>query len=691
MEFLERLRDVGRLRLPAYVVFHGPSVPPEAVCATIRAHIGRKTVVARLRSDALSSEEGEFVHGSLLAGLALVLIGGGDDELPAMLLEAWDSFYRSPQHTYTDAHRYIHFTPDDLGGGDRAQALGMLLLVVPRGYGRKFDAPVPRTWIDSVEELGPPAAPLAGIRDLGRTAVAMSMKTLCFLHHRDPPDAEHHGSLDQMFSGERPLTWRDLRRALQQQADANMFDILEALGRRGRVSPDQLDLAAAAIPFVRRETEERERIGASALAPSIYHALWTWEPYFEGRSHVFRGQRDSRWRQDTTLLRAEPDGAPATLGTIVGRLQRTQAFVDALAARERDLVGRALDEDERLAIAQHYGLPTAFLDYTRSLAVAAFFATGSGDGSVLGEGDIGVIYYLSPTDAVAALREADTRAFDFSRATGLRLGRLRTIEPGLPDAENRIARQMGLFVDGFDSRDLQRMSSRVLYFRQQPGEAFEDAREGVTRDRLLAPDATLQKLADTTRAEPPRLSSRLADVRIPGEDLLGALGLNLSVNLRKGQDFLNAAAAVAQRLSPQLWPAIREILTRHLNEARIKARTADVSPIGALTTGPGPAGITYVLDEVEQALVELAALANLSDDALTRLLHCHRPVLGPVHHPVSVNDPIDPPSNDPTAHLVTAVATFVVGLEYLRTVRGEMAMHYFQNASQLLDRPPGNP
>ena len=90
-------------------------------------------------------------------------------------------------------------------------------------------------------------------------------------------------------------------------------------------------------------------------------------------------------------------------------------------------------------------------------------------------------------------------------------------------------------------------------------------------------------------------------------------------------------------------------------------------------------------DVVDQALAELSALADLPDDELKRQLGRHRPALGPDMRRTSVNEPIAVRSPSPTARLVTAVATFIVALEYLRTVRGEMALQYIQRAAFMLD------
>ncbi len=211
------------------------------------------------------------------------------------------------------------------------------------------------------------------------------------------------------------------------------------------------------------------------------------------------------------------------MAAILERVRRTQKFLHELARREEQLLGHTLTDGERLAITQHYGMPTPLLDYTRSISIAAFFATGSGNMSSIGGGDIGIIYYIAPYAAIAAPRaQGGSLPLDFTYAAGLRIGRLTFIEPALPEPENRISRQKALFVEGFDSRDLQRLVSGALYFRQGKGEAFEDPKRGITHAQLLDPDAQLQHLADSIKPRPPRLSSPLGATKVPGSNIFGA-------------------------------------------------------------------------------------------------------------------------------------------------------------------------
>lgn len=75
------------------------------------------------------------------------------------------------------------------------------------------------------------------------------------------------------------------------------------------------------------------------------------------------------------------------------------------------------------------------------------------------EGDVGAIFRLQPRGADApaqSLREFPSFGdFELLRATTVRLGKLRTVEPALADPDNRIAREQGVFVTDFHPRDFQ--------------------------------------------------------------------------------------------------------------------------------------------------------------------------------------------------------------------------------------------
>jgi hypothetical protein len=327
-------------------------------------------------------------------------------------------------------------------------------------------------------------------------------------------------------------------------------------------------------------------------------------------------------------------------------------------------------------------MPTPLLDYTRSIATAAFFATGSGRPSKAGS--IGIVYYLDTRHPAVLSATSDSAGIDFTTATGVRIGHLSIIEPKLPESENRIARQKGLFIDGFDSRQLQRTASGAIYFRQS-GEAFIDTERGITRERLLAPDAALQKLADEIADAPPKprasLSGRLADTRMPGTDIFGTLGLSLPRNLFWAQDFLNTAAEEAERQEKGLWPAIRAILDAHLDEARTAAATADRGAPSDPVMHRARTGQVHAFDDVDASLSELERIAALKPGVLRTHFASRRP-----HKLYNGARPGDAPAAvaTPKARLAYTVGMFLVGLEYMRTVGGATAHQYFQRATNMI-------
>ena len=680
---LHLLDTVSLLRCPAFVAYHDQKIAPELVCSAIGARLKKPATIARLQSDHITAADGKFIRDEVLTGkLLLLLIASEAKELPYELIMAWAQFAEHPRNTIANAGRFVHF-----GLEDRQQDIGTLGLILQKGYRSRHRWSTPVIAFQDQQDLGNAEANTTEVRALGRAAVPISMKTLCLLHHRDLEGVPQHRSSHDVINGRDPLTWRDLQTCLRDQADNEMLSILEQLERKGRVTSMQLDFAVSAVAYLRDEAQkEQPAAGGLGLHTSIYHALWDCA-WLENRGCVFRGQRSNSWRQDSTLLRPEDGGTPASIDTILARLYRTQAFLDALADCETELVGRALDEDERLAIAQHYGFATGLLDYSRSLSVAAFFATGSGDQAKIQDGDIGIIYYILPDTSMA--REPVSKLSDglhLAQATGLRIGQLRIIEPELPDPENRIARQRGLFIEGFDSRDLQRFSAGFVYFRQSTGVCFEDARLGITREALLKPDSKLQQLADTVAPSTPRLSKRLTAVRVPSDDLFGRLGLHLYSNLHKGQRFLDHLVVAAERAEIGLWAKIKLILEGHLATAMIAARTDDVYLPNQTASRRRPEGRQPVFDVTIEALDALAALAGLDTDMLAQI-KAHRPSSIRPNMGDRYDDLQKLRQGTPKARIAVAVGLFIIGLEHLRTVAGDTAEQYIQDADARLLGP----
>jgi FRG domain len=102
-------------------------------------------------------------------------------------------------------------------------------------------------------------------------------------------------------------------------------------------------------------------------APDVASALdFTDRSRREGRYQFFRGQENSDWLPYPSLARV-PDEAR---DQVKERILRFMGYVRAVAS----VAGIHYSDDDIWAIAQHYGLPTNFLDLTTDAVVAAMFA-----------------------------------------------------------------------------------------------------------------------------------------------------------------------------------------------------------------------------------------------------------------------------------------------------------------------------
>jgi hypothetical protein len=191
-------------------------------------------------------------------------------------------------------------------------------------------------------------------------------------------------SLEQRFQGDK---FEDICDGIYSVGWPLMLNehVLPKMLQTGRI--DRVE--AAALDVIRRNKQTRPTEADEETWADIYELLLCYYPVHVPGSwneRVYRGQAED-WPLVPTLFRGDP--APQELER---RLDRTFAFIEALCKDDSGMRTRAESGDpnrflELIAVAQHYGLPTHLLDFTRDIRIAAYFAcTGAkrgGTGSFL--------------------------------------------------------------------------------------------------------------------------------------------------------------------------------------------------------------------------------------------------------------------------------------------------------------------
>jgi hypothetical protein len=170
---------------------------------------------------------------------------------------------------------------------------------------------------------------------------------------------------------------------------------------------------------------------------------------------IYRGHSMREWGLETSFARyCRRQQRSFSLQEFFGLLDR---FTD----RAGDFVGEELSQlnvCQRIALAQHHGIPTPFLDWTESPYVAAFFAL--------------VERYAAPTDApftVWGLRVdepfADGRALSKEALLSARTP-VRVIRPKVYQSR-RVSRQLGVFTFfGSDQRMEDCLDEKVMTLKR---------------------------------------------------------------------------------------------------------------------------------------------------------------------------------------------------------------------------------
>jgi hypothetical protein len=410
--------------------------------------------------------------------------------------------------------------------------------------------------------------------------------------------------------------------------------------------------------------------------PDIYSAVWIMEQSFQTGT-AFRGQFQSTWGLESSLLRPPKEGAALDVRELTKRIHLTSHFLSAAKKREAEYFGGTIDEHSLLAVAQHFGFPTPLLDFTESFRIAAFFATLGAQHLESGDATTGIIFYnTSPLEQQLALTDRGD-ALGLHELAGVRIGSLRVIRPNLPDADDRIRRQKGVFIAGYRARDLQAVSIDRVYFRQQRGVTFQDPKSGVSKDILLPDNTALSELARDVKndpsAEPALGSSLLEQAEIGDSSVIGSAGAHLYWHLRFGQQFLRELRKKATSIgATTLSKAIEEAVSQYFAFAHLEATISVV-------TDDKKVGMRLV--PIQNTIAALETAAGLPEDELWKLLADQLPqgfqACGVVRFAV-------PESWSVSAHLAFSCAMYCVAWEHLRHVSGARAQELVQSATMHL-------
>jgi hypothetical protein len=225
----------------------------------------------------------------------------------------------------------------------------------------------------------------------------------------------------------------------------------------------------------------------------VYHAaiyLESAPEYWSYPQYTYRGQRKREWPLLPALFRAPNGRGSLTSEEYNLRLNRVAAFSEAIEAQ---YPGK-FNEDQCIAIGQHYGVESWLLDLTSDPWVALFFGSDHGE-----TGDIGVLIRFSEVEwnRMSAGGENTLGAMALIKA------------PGVP----RIEAQKALFLNGSHPDLIDQYAAQRIQFFQKEGLVFESSYKGVTREKLLSDDEFFATFTNAWLAVEPRRPSRPLGVR----------------------------------------------------------------------------------------------------------------------------------------------------------------------------------
>lgn len=669
MDLQQLLQVLGEFNHAVYVPY-GVCDNPDRLARALGSHLPQPAKIFSVACDALTPEDGETLVEAITSNPTVVIAGSSESELIRRLGYYWPDYCEHPQHWHGAISHHV-----DLKARESSDALASIYLLIPVLTSDHFsDRPGVFRYLSdprAAHLLSPAPDVQLSVRQLGRFAAQIdaseiTMKGLCLLHERDSMlgTRQPHRELSEFINSSDPLSWADLQTLLHAQPDYGLLSHV-----RERLTSEQYAYGCAAAKYL--ITAEGGPTGG--VYPDIYSAVWSMERVFSDGT-IFRGQVQSEWGLESTLMR--PNGAGVVdAAEFLQRMDVTLEFISSMKQRANELFGKELDDDSLLAVAQHFGFPTPLLDFTESLRIAAFFATQSAAELPAADPPIGVIFYIMRPDQ-ADDRSPEVESSKLLGWAGVRTGKLHVIRPDLPDGDDRIRRQQGVFIAGYHARDLQAVTIDRIYFKQHRGVTFQDPRGGISPELLLPLQTELSKLAEGVkqRARSLRFLGRiLAYTPLGDSGLIGTAGVHLYWHLRFGQEFLNQLKVKANASGVEsLYPALEGTLTQYFRHAKAEA------DISSLPSRDDPAS------RIDPIYTAIAALEKVAGLAQHEIWHVVRDQL-PKDSEFGGHVPFKLPSTwSESARIAFTCALFCVAWEHLRIVRGSTAQEFVQAATLYL-------
>lgn len=510
-----------------------------------------------------------------------------------------------------------------------------------------------------------------------QVATDMTIKELCLLPNRDPFGTPRLIVEQALNDTTHAITWTDLHDFLNFGSVG--IDIFSILRSDGRLDDEKYKFAIGAMEFIKSRSLQAPHGSFIQAWQSIWDVMWNYYRLCFDNELIFRGQFNAAWPLKPTFFRNDQKGL--SIGAMLRRATLTESFISSLRSQQSEYFFDEPNDRDLLGVAQHFGFATPLIDFSRSLGVAAFFATLDARHFQGDTNECGVIFFLRlDATRIAMTNPGKNAGFPLLELTDINPGAIEIIEPDMKDEDNRIRRQKALFIGGAEPLALHEFLIDRIFFWQQPGDVYEDPRSGIDQLTLLPERTQLSEIAESVKkthnlTEKPTTINILADTCISERGIIGSSGSYLWSQIQKGDDFIEELHTVVEKSEgSEGWSFIIEVMTSHFNSLRSQMLTGQI-PVGG---GTGPVDNTL-----------FTTIAKLNDWAGLNLTDFWAHILCNLDGGPGLTDghlkKVFCPQIDNDRHgIAIATALYLSSWEHLRCVDGKKARNLSSEAKSVL-------